>query len=278
MDEAKMQFLQPPRSAAVRAINALRVSNHARVVAVCEVVRDGGDDRPCVSVYSLSTFGRLKSMSHATKGEFLCCCWSDDDKTLVTLFAGAIERAVQCWQWEREKLQKNFAVNNGVMRVSAIGTSNVQVSAARLLCHLLTEADVCPLDKQISTSGVTNLRLWSLGSDNLYRATPLLQAAKEQDGFVGHIWLALAKEGLPRKMAALSETLTVEGGRRAIVYIFEGHDASTMELRQSIAVRAPTNARLETIALYGKGFMVAGGGGLVSIYERSEEKRVRISF
>ncbi|CAM9422149.1 unnamed protein product, partial [Choristocarpus tenellus] len=258
VDDGSMKFLQG-RQKNVREILALSVSPNKRVIAVCEKGRQPGEDPGSaqVSVYHVASFKRIRTMLFPGRADFLTCCFSGDNKWLLTI-GGEPECVLVMWNWEKEKV---------------MSTAQVHGMATRAVFN--PHKHSC-----FTTSGPMHLRLWSTSSESVFKPHSLLPQSQEQDNFVDHTWIR-GRSGQPTRMAAITDGEGVLGQsmhahRGASVLIFDSTDVHPfLEVKQTIQVELPGSCRLETLVTFSKGFIVAGGGvnGFLSVYENMDDQR-----
>jgi hypothetical protein len=113
-DTTKQQFLSG-RLKTVTNVLHCSVSLSSRYLSICESVRleKNGAGHAQASIFSLTTFSRLKTVTHQCNGEFICSSFSGDGKYLVTLNDGN-EYQLIIWQWEKEKTYKSISLQSKV--------------------------------------------------------------------------------------------------------------------------------------------------------------------
>lgn len=247
------------------------VSPNSKYLSVCEVTRleKTGEVSSQVSVYSLTTMKRMRTMPHAASKPFVCSTFCGDPKLLAAL-SDDPDRHIFVWQWEKEKLFKSTAV-----------TMNA---------NLIRSAPSTVL--MLTTSGQSVMKFWHLSSDGFMKHGSFLPVSKENnEKFLDHMWLQ-SNLGQHRMVALVDPDHSASEGhgqksRKQLVHIFEGVDvvapngstlASSglapiaMELKQTLSLRLELNCKIEKIVLYSKSFMLAGSMGLICQYERSDDK------
>jgi len=257
-ESSKQQFLTG-RLKSVTTVLHSTISYSSRYISVCESVRHEktGPGHAQASVFSLTTFSRQKTVTHACTGEFICSAFTGDAKYLVTLNDGH-EYQLVIWQWEKERQYKSVSLQSKPNRMS-----------------------VSPSQLQISVSGPGILKCFSVGQDGALKTSSLLNPSKECENFVDHKWLS--QTDALHRMVAISATESVaDGYRRQNVYVFEGPDSPpgtvgppiSLEFRQTVNPRFETpNASIEGLAVFSKGFCLYGKEGFVAIYEKCDDKR-----
>ncbi|CAM9819281.1 unnamed protein product [Pylaiella littoralis] len=159
VDDGSMRFLVS-RQRNVRAILALCVSPNKRIIAVCERGRTPEEDPGSaqVSVYLVASCKRIRTMLFPGRGDFISCCFSGDNKWLVTA-ATEPESNIVVWNWENEKVEKT-AQSPGLSTTRVVFNPNNY--------------------SFFTTSGPQHLRLWYASSDNVLKCHGILPQAKEQ--------------------------------------------------------------------------------------------------
>lgn len=115
-ETSKQQFLSG-RLKTVHNILHCSVSISARYLSICESTRIDKNYTSSgyaqASIFSLTTFARLKTVTHNCNGEFICSSFTGDGKYLVTLNDGN-EYQIIIWQWEKEKTYKSISLQSKV--------------------------------------------------------------------------------------------------------------------------------------------------------------------
>jgi WD40 repeat protein len=246
------------------------ISPNNRFISMCETTRNEKSNETAsqVSVYSLSTLNRLKTLTHAVTRPFVCATFCGDPKLLAAL-TDEPDRHIIVWQWEKEKLYKtvSLSVNVSILR------------SAPSMALMLT------------TTGHGVLKNWCVAADAMIRSNNFLPPAKEaSENFLDHVWLP-STAGL-HKMVALADA---EAGhenannrtRKQNIYIFEGRETPhnsalgtpsapampvALELKQTIVLKLELGSKIEKIIPSAKVFMLVGSFGLVATYERTDDK------
>lgn len=206
------------------------------------------------------------------------------------------------WLWDKEKTFKvvPIAVSNPITRLRCGPCSSLM----------------------LTTSGQGVLKSWYFGADGATKSTHLLPSSKEAENFLDHVWLPSTGAVL-HKMVALADVTETAAApqlpfgsasehplssssssnnllapvRRQNLFVFEGIDTAnpgsavsapvSLELRQTISVRVPTNSdpthsappqgfevpKIEAVVPTSKGFCLVGGLGFVAVYERTQDRR-----
>lgn len=121
----EMRFVTGRQARGARTILATSLAPNRKVLAVCERPAAGAaaasagaaldadadsqqqqhdaNHQAHLSVYHVAKCVRLKTMAWTCPGDFVSCAFSADSRQIITI-AGAPERAVVVWQWEKEKV------------------------------------------------------------------------------------------------------------------------------------------------------------------------------
>jgi hypothetical protein len=133
-ETAKQQFLSG-RLKTVTNVLHCSVSLSSRYISICESVRfeKNGPGHAQASVFSLTTFSRLKTVTHQCNGEFICSSFSGDGKYLVTLNDGN-EYQLIIWQWEKERTYKSISLQSKVQHPNFLLSFSLDVSLSLCIC------------------------------------------------------------------------------------------------------------------------------------------------
>ena len=165
-DNGRQQFLTG-RPKNTTNLYHISISTNNRYISVCESNRwdRAAPGHAQLSVYSLTTFARQKTIYHNCSGEFISSAFTGDTKYLATLNDGT-DYVIIVWQWEKERIYKSVTLQAKPTKIC-----------------------ISPTHFQITVSGPQYLKCWSLGSDGTLRASSLLSSTKENETFVDHRWL-----------------------------------------------------------------------------------------
>eukprot|EP01039_Chlorochromonas_danica_P002482 gene2482-2720_t len=253
------------------------ISTNARYISMCENIRHekaSNDAGSQVSIYSLSTMSRLKTLHYSLPRPFLCSTFCGDVK-LVAALSDEPDRHIVIWQWEKEKVYKVIAIT-----VSAL---------------LLRSAPCQTL--MLTTTGHAALKHWTIAPDGSLKCGNFLPPAKESlDNYTDHVW-QVSSLGNHRMIVLVDPDTNSEinRNRRQSIYIFEGMDPAhagasstnamgissssssglpiSMELKQTLALKLDPGCRIEKIICSPKTLMVVGYGGFIAAYERTDDKQ-----
>jgi hypothetical protein len=218
-----------------------------------------------VSVYSLSTLNRLKTMHYSLPKPFICSTFCGDPKLLAAL-SDEPDRHIVIWYWEKEKVYKTCAISLAATILRSAPSSNLM----------------------LTTSGPSSLKNWCIAPDGSLKPSNFLPPAKESlDIYSDHLWLP--SNLTSHRMVTLVDpdpSNEINRTRKQCIYIFEGSDNNhsnssgsiapiipiLMELKQTIALKLDPGTRIERIIPNSKAFLVVGNGGLIAMYERTDDK------
>jgi len=286
----QQQFLNDRPTAVVNILH-FAISPNNRYISVCETLRTDKDDEghAQVSIYSLTTFQRLKTCTHPSTGEFICSTFCGDSKYIATLTSEP-DNQIITFLWEKEKMHKYTTLPCATYKICASPTVNN---------HMM-----------ITCSGPSFMKSFHVAADGNLKPTNLLISSKETDAtFIDHTWLDYTHGGGAHKMVALVDISGLSGGggqgvnnssvssaagdvnRKQSIHVFEGVEATAQQCavgnlpilldhRQTITIRVDYNEisnkhglRLNGLAPSSKGFIIIGSKGFVSFYERTEDIR-----
>jgi len=246
-----------------------------------------------ISIYSLSSMFHVKTLTypsantlnqvvpenkttptHKQKFASSTFCGGDGNKLLAAL-TEAPDREIIIWYWEKEKVYKSMTID---VRVNLLRTAPTNTL-------------------MLTVSGQGFMKYCAIAGDAQLKSGPFLQPTKENsENFVDHMWLP-SQPPWHRMIVladaeAIGEISTIPSMksmqlRKQNIYIFEGADTAAktvsvvksqvaapigMELKQTISMKLEFGARLEKIVCTAKAFLCVGSQGLLSFYERSDDK------
>ena len=211
------------RSGSVSNVIHFSISPNQKCICMCESTR--GDDfmmgatsnasNPAtaqLSVYSLVTFCKLKTLSYPCQSEFVTASFCGDPK-YITAMTGDLDKQIIVWHWEKDKIHKTINLNTTLNSNTNICTQQQQQqhntnTNNNTPCNsiLITRLRSAPCGTlMLTTSGPGHLKSWFLGPDGYFRPSILLQNTKENENFTDHCWLNSVPGGLPYKMIALTD-------------------------------------------------------------------------
>ena len=265
----KQEFFD--RSRNVTDVLHFCVSTNNRFISMCETTRNEklNEISSHVSIYSLSSLNRLKTLTHSISRPYICSTFCGDPKYIAAL-SDEPDRHIVIWQWEKEKLYKTVALTVNVSIIRSAPSMNIM----------------------LTTSGNGILRNWCIASDSTLKSNNFLPSAKESsENFIDHVWLP--SSGGLHKMIALADA---ESGsdhashriRKQNIYIFEGREPTVhnnnigtpsapampilLELKQTLNIKLELGCKIEKILSSMKFFMLVGSFGLIATYERTDDK------
>lgn len=145
------------------------ISPNQKHICMSEVVNQDSlstDMAAQLSVYSLTNFTRVKTLSHSCQANFVSSTFCGDPKYIAAL-TDENDRQIVLWQWEKEKTCKAISINFPINRLSSAPSINIM----------------------LTSSGPGVLKSWFLGPDGTFRSTSILPTAKENENFIDHCWL-----------------------------------------------------------------------------------------
>ena len=162
------------RQRSVSNVLHFSISPNQKHICMSEVVNQdslSADVTAQLSVYSLTNFTRVKTLSHPCQANFVLSTFCGDPKYIAAL-TDENDRQIVLWQWEKEKTCKAININFPIIRLSSAPSANIM----------------------LTSSGPGVLKSWFLGPDGTFRSTSILPTAKENENFIDHCWLP---HGLP---------------------------------------------------------------------------------
>ncbi|KAI9207648.1 WD40-repeat-containing domain protein, partial [Polychytrium aggregatum] len=231
------------------SITSLCISNTRRYCAVAE---RSTVEKPQVVIYDLHTLRRKKVLvpsSEIESKEYVALAFSSDAKFIITQ-TGAPDWMMYFWLWEKGKLMASFRTTQDKP------TSNLPPPTGfkdRDAGGTINQVSFNPLDSnQICTIGNGVFRLYRYQDGGCKQ---LSFSKFEPRNFTSHAWIC--------------DDRLVVGSEDGRLLIFE----STGELKIEIVYsNGTTNApkQIYGIVAYLKGFIVAGEGGFMSVYEKED--------
>jgi hypothetical protein len=244
------------------------ISANARYISMCESIKHekGSNEATSqVSVYSLSTLNRLKTLHYTLPRPFMCSVFCGDPK-LIAALSDEPDRHIVVWYWEKEKVYKTCAISLGASVLRSAPCMNLM----------------------LTTSGPSAFKNWCIAPDGSLKPSNFLPPAKESlDVYSDHIWLPSNLNN--HRMVTLVDpdpSNEINKNRKQSVYIFEGtdntHSTSSgsiapiipilMELKQTVLLKLEPNCRIERIVPNAKAFLLVGTMGLICLFERTDDK------
>lgn len=138
--EGSEQRFFTDRGRNVTNVNHFSLSANGRYVSVCEAMRkepDPNDDElelpgthsAQISVYSLTTYARLKTMSHTCSSDFVCSTFCGDTKFLASITGGP-DCLIIVWLWEKEKLYKSCSLPCVATKICSSPSSHMMLTTS----------------------------------------------------------------------------------------------------------------------------------------------------
>lgn len=219
-------------TSSVRKIHALTVSSGCDFVAIAERIYSSSGLTSCISVYSVRTKARAKTMTVPSNNDVISLSFSIDSKLLMTLENNS---TLSCWKWSNAKCLASTVCPSGGSRIR-----------------------VCPVDKSIITvSGHRCLRIWSFTEMDL-KAGQLLPNTKELEHFVDHIWTL-------KHLIAVTETGLV------YIFSQTGGALSIEMTHVSLNCPLDEGIRVSSLNIYRRGFVLGANEGVLCLYDASDD-------
>jgi hypothetical protein len=251
------------------------ISHNQRHICMCEVINQENvitDATAQLSVYSLSNFTRLKTLSHPSKANFISSTFCGDPKYIAAL-TDECDRQIVLWQWEKEKTCKAVGVNLPILHLSSAPCMNTM----------------------LLSSGPGVLKSWFLGPDGTFRSASILPTAKENENFIDHCWLpqapsstltptpTVSSSGTVHRMIALIgcdhhttaqktssfnhglQDINTNDNREGMMMNNMGHNTSTFSPSSSTSQRSFLSSRMQNVYIFeGTDVAVTNNSNLVA--------------
>eukprot|EP00002_Diphylleia_rotans_P000166 TRINITY_DN1008_c0_g1_i4.p1 TRINITY_DN1008_c0_g1~~TRINITY_DN1008_c0_g1_i4.p1 ORF type:complete len:1179 (-),score=303.89 TRINITY_DN1008_c0_g1_i4:414-3950(-) len=192
-------------------------------------------DKGMITIFDLHSMKRRKVLSHpelATK-EFVCMCFSADSKSLLAQ-GGDPDWTLVLWSWDKAKILASMKVSNATNSTVHQCSFNPQDST------------------QICVSGNGIFKLFRF-VDGQLKSLPGSMGKREAQNYLCHGWVSDERIILGTDAG---ELMLVELG----------------ELKALLTSPSSEGASIESILCFSKGFICAGDGGSLAIYEKSDDK------
>ncbi|KAJ0409573.1 hypothetical protein ATCC90586_010084 [Pythium insidiosum] len=192
-------------------------------------------DKAVIHIHDLVTLRRRKTLALADNMSDSCVwvAFSGDNKYCVAQ-GGAPDWILSLWLWEKAKLLASVKATN--QAGGAVNQVDFSPNDPSVLC--------------VSGNGIIKFLRFTDGQLRL-QATPL---KREPANFLCHAWV--------------SDDRVVAAADTGELWLFEG-----VEFRQVLASSPSDGNYVSSILGYSKGFVCGGSGGIVRIYDRSDDGR-----
>jgi len=192
-------------------------------------------DRPYVAVYDLSTLKRRRLLStpDVLSKEYVCLSFSSDAKFLLTQ-GGPPDWTLVLWSWEKTKV---------------LCFGRVAVQPEMPIC----ETSICPYDSNVAIVVGDGCLKFLRNVEGTWKPVPGGLGKREPENNICHAWLTNER--------------VIVGTDNGNLLLFESFDFKT------VLIHSPDNgSRITKIVPYKKGFVCGCDGGMLLMYEKSEEK------
>ena len=232
-DQKAQKFIQGTEN--TDGITAMAVSPNRKYVAVAERAKEG--DKALVTVFDLHTLKRRKVLqavsSDMASREFVCLAFSPDSKSLLT-HGGAPDWSLVYWQWEKAK-------------VGAVAkTSNPQNNA-------IYQCSFNPIDNTVICVTGDGICRFLRITDQTLKPLPGGMGKREPQAYLCHAWMSEERVVVATDTG---ELLLLEAG----------------ELKCALSAAPADGSSIDSIVAYSKGFVCGSDGGLIYVFEKSDDK------
>ncbi|KAI9344641.1 quinon protein alcohol dehydrogenase-like superfamily [Obelidium mucronatum] len=247
----------------------MSVAPNKRYVAIAE-----RGEKPVAAIYDLHTLRRRKALSPSDTDskEFVCMAFSTDSKYVLTQ-TGAPDWTLYYWTWEKTKLMASVrtanipgerfmtsnpqatqqgGANNTAAATNAAANSNSNAGKENLFGSVVYQVSFNPNDNsQLCVIGNGIFKMFRYAEGAL---KPFLFQKFEARNFLCHCWTA--------------DERIIIGTDDSRILICE----SNGELKNEISFFADAVAKpCHSLISFNKGFVAAGGGGSLAIFERCDD-------
>ena len=224
-----------PGTEGTEGITAMAVSPNRKYVAVAERAKEG--EKAQVTIFDLHTLKRRKVLqaisADVASREFVCLAFSPDSKSLLT-HGGAPDWSLVYWLWEKAK-------------VGAVAkTSNAQNNA-------IYQCSFNPIDNSVVCVTGDGICRFLRITDQTLKPLPGGMGKREPQTYLCHAWMSEERVVVATDTG---ELLLLEAG----------------ELKCALAAAPADGAPIDSIVPYSKGFACGADGGVVYVFEKSDDK------
>jgi len=232
-DQKTQKFI--PGTENTDGITAMAVSPNRKYVAVAERAKEG--EKAQVTVYDLHTLKRRKVLqavsADVASREFVCLAFSPDSKNLLT-HGGAPDWSLVYWLWEKAK-------------VGAVAkTSNPQNNP-------IYHATFNPVDNSVICVTGDGICRFLRITDQTLKPLPGAMGKREPQAYLCHAWMSEERVVVATDTG---ELLLLEAG----------------ELKCALAAAPADGSSIDSIVAYSKGFVCGADGGVIYVFEKSDDK------
>ncbi|KAH8620043.1 hypothetical protein ERJ75_000103900 [Trypanosoma vivax] len=226
-----------------KKITAIAMSNNRRLMAVAESSKS-----PCIVIYVCDPTGtpklkrkKLLQLPDLGSTEYVSLCFSHDGQNLVAL-GGKPEWNVVYWSVNRGKMVASCAV---------LDESEITPNESRLL----KQCSICPNDSSlVCVTGVGTVRFFSQTGNQLRRTPGGIR--EPVTSYLAHIWIS-------------AENWLILSTDNGDLILMENN-----EVRYALPLSPSDGIPITALIACSKGFICGGDMGLISIYERVDNKEM----
>jgi len=216
-------------------ITAMAVSPNHKYVAVAERAKEG--EKAQVTVFDLHTLKRRKVLqaisADVQSRQFVSLAFSPDSKGLIT-HGGAPDWTLVYWLWEKAKVG------------AVLKTSNPQNSA-------IFQCTYNPIDNTVICVTGDGICKFLRITDQTLKPLPGAMGKREPQAYLCHAWMS-------------EERVVVATDNGDLLLLEAG------ELKSVLAAAPADGNSIDSIVSYSKGFVCGADGGVVYVFEKSDDK------
>ncbi|CCD17280.1 unnamed protein product [Trypanosoma congolense IL3000] len=232
-----------PCTPACKKVTVMAISNNRRFLAVAE-----SSKQPNIVIYACDVGGnpklkrkRVLQLPDLGSTEYVSICFSHDGRSLAAL-GGRPEWNLVYWSVERGKVMASCAVLN-----------DIEVSQGD--SSLLKQCSICPNDcTLVCVSGSGIVRFFSQQGNQLRRISGGVQ--ESVTNYLAHVWIP-------------SENWLILSTENGDLILMENN-----EVKYALPLSPSDGIAITALIASSKGFICGGDLGLISIYERVDNKEM----